>query len=247
MYRKTALFLLVLAAFVVGACSSQSQPAAGTTAPAATEVPAAAAEEPTTAPTAPAAESASAPAADALPDAVTYTVDTAASTASYGVDEVFLSDNRPFHAVGTANSVTGSLEVVAAGTPAGRVTQIRVDLRTLTSDSARRDNAIRQRWLESDTYPYADFVSTEALNLPAAYTEGSPVSFTLNGDLTVRDITIPTSWEVTGVLADGVITADATTKVTMSAFGFDPPNIAGMLRADDGVTLTVHIVAKAQP
>ena len=243
MRQQQLRFLLLLGVLgLSAACAAPSAQITPTSVPPATTAPtAAAAAEPTG--TSPAAEPT---AATLTKPATRFVIDSGASTASYAVDEVFLAENRPFRAIGTANSVSGNLEVVTDGVPAGSVSNIRVDLRTLTSDSPRRDQAIRTRWLESDTYPYAEFTSTEALNLPAQYTPGSTVTFTLKGNLTVRGITIPTTWEVTGVLADGVITADATTAVTMSSFGFDPPNIAGMIRAEDGVTLTVHIVARAE-
>jgi polyisoprenoid-binding protein YceI len=126
------------------------------------------------------------------------------------------------------------------------VTRMRVDLRTLQSDSPRRDNAIRGRWLESDTYPYADFVSTDALDVPTDYTEGNEVTFTLVGDMTIRDVTKSVTWTVVGVLQDGVVTGVATTSIVMSDFGVSPPNIANMIKVEDQADLRVNFVAVEQ-
>jgi polyisoprenoid-binding protein YceI len=198
-----------------------------------------AAEEPTTAPAADTAAPATAPR--------TFVIDPAQSSAQYAVEEIFFSDNRLFTAVGVTNAVEGEFEVTTDGQPSGKVTRMRVDLRTLKSDSPRRDNAIRRQWLESDKFPYADFVSTDALNLPASYTEGEQVSFTLVGDMTVRDVTKPVEWTVAGTLQGDTVTGEATTIIKMSDFGFVAPDIGGVLKAEDEAALTVKFVATATP
>jgi polyisoprenoid-binding protein YceI len=169
--------LVVLSALVVlltacGAAAPAAEPAVAPTIVTAVEPTATAvAEEPTAAATVvPTAESASAPAVVAT-GARTFVIDPAQSSAQYAVEEIFFSDNRLFTAVGVTNAVEGEFEVTADGKPSGKVTRMRVDLHA-QSDSPRRDNAIRRQWFESDTYPYADFVSTDALNLPESYTEG---------------------------------------------------------------------------
>ena len=189
---------------------------------------------PTPAPAEPASEQAA---------ARVFEIDSAQSSAAYAVEEIFFSDNRLFTAVGVTNAVEGAFEVTSIGKPSGKVTRIRVDLRTLKSDSPRRDSAIRRQWLESDKYPYADFVSTGALNLPESYTEGAQVTFTLVGDITVRDVTKPVEWTVVGTLQGDKVIGEATTVIKMSDFGFAAPDIGGVLKAEDEAALTVTFVA----
>ncbi|HEU5229022.1 MAG TPA: YceI family protein [Ktedonobacteraceae bacterium] len=55
-----------------------------------------------------------------------------------------------------------------------------VDLRTLQTDSPRRDNYVRQRTLETDTYPYATFVSVSTQSLSTSYSDGQIVHFTIS-------------------------------------------------------------------
>ena len=193
------------------------------------------------APTAAPAEPAAVPAEPAAVRVVE--IDSAQSSAAYAVEEIFFSDNRLFTAVGVTNAVEGAFEVTSNGKPSGKVTRIRVDLRTLTSDSPRRDRAIRRQWLESDTYPYADFVSTDALNLPERYVDGEQVTFTLVGDMTVRDVTKPVEWTVVGTLQGNTVTGEAKTVIKMSDFGFAAPDIGGVLKAEDEAALTVTFVA----
>ncbi len=164
--------------------------------------------------------------------------------ASYEVQEQFLSRDLPSKAIGRTNAVEGEFQFTTDGRPTGQVTYIRVDLRTLTSDDRRRDNRIRQQWLESNTYPYAEFASTGVEGVPESYTEGQEVSFKLLGNLTIREVTRPVTFDVTGKLEGDTVTGTATTQILMKDFGFDPPSIAGMLTVQDGVTIRVQFTAK---
>jgi hypothetical protein len=77
-----------------------------------------------------------------------FVIDATQSSAQYAVNEVFLREDRPYRAVGTTNVVSGTFVVATEGVPAGKVSKIQIDLRTLQSDSGRRDNAIRERQAE---------------------------------------------------------------------------------------------------
>jgi len=218
------------------------------------------ADMPTTAATEAATEAATAASATTEATSAAATADTATgssttgmrtfqivsdqSEASYEVQEKFLSAPLPNKAIGKTNAVTGEFQFTSDGQPTGKVTKITVDLRTLTSDQARRDSRIHTQWLESDKYPYAEFTSTDAQNLPASYTDGQEVSFKLTGDMKIHDVTKPVTFDVKGKLEGDTVTGSATTLLMMKDFGFDPPSIAGMLTVDDGVTVVVNFTAK---
>jgi polyisoprenoid-binding protein YceI len=166
------------------------------------------------------------------------------SEATYDVQEQFLGQDLPVRAVGRTNAISGTFEFSTDGQPTGQVTQITVDLRTLTTDSDRRDNAIRENWLQSDTYPFATFTSTEVQNIPESYTDGEEITFQLVGDMTVRDVTSSVTFTVTGKLEGDTVTGTATAPIKMTDFGFDPPNIAGFVTVEDDVNLTINFTAK---
>ena len=237
-------FLYSVMILVLVGCAGQA--AAPTPAPQAPATPTAlAVVEPTVLAT---VEAKATPDASIMPvTAKQFVIDPAQSSAQYAVNEVFLQENRPYHAVGTTNVVSGTFVVSTEGVPAGKVTKIQIDLRTLQSDSGRRDNAIRERWLESNTYPYAEFVSTNALNLPDSYQAGSQVSFNLVGDMTVHGVTKSVEWLVDGTLTGDTLQGQATTTINMSDFGITAPNIANMIKVEDEVELKVQFVATAQP
>ncbi|MEO7911349.1 MAG: YceI family protein, partial [Roseiflexaceae bacterium] len=259
MYRRIWMATLAVAfAGALAACgSSTSQPgAAPTAAPAASAPTAAPATAPTAAPAdvaptaaagAPTAAAADAPTtapSGATGSARTFTIVPEQTEASYEVQEKFLNRDLPNMALGKTNAVTGELQLSLDGKPSGKVTNITVDLRTLTSDSSRRDGRIHTQWLESDTYPFAEFTSTDAQGIPDSYTEGQEVNFKLTGDMKIRDVTKPVTFDVKGKLEGDTITGSATSKILMKDFGFDPPDVAGILTVADGVTVTINFTAK---
>jgi polyisoprenoid-binding protein YceI len=233
----------------LAACgSSTSQPAAAPTAAPAAEAPTAA---PADAPTAATAAPAAAEAATAAPapsgaagGTRTFTIVPEQTEASYEVQEKFLNRELPNMALGKTNAVSGDLQVSLDGKPTGKITKITVDLRTLTSDSDRRDSRIRTQWLESEKYPFAEFTSTDVQGTPETYIEGQEVNFKLTGDMKIREVTKPVTFDVKGKLEGDTITGTATSKILMKDFGFDPPSIVGMLTVNDGVTVTINFTAK---
>jgi polyisoprenoid-binding protein YceI len=213
-----------------------------------------AAAEPVVAePTEAEADEASAPEIGAVDGAMVFVVVPEQSAASYKAEEEFFSGaverlGRALgftEAVGRATGLGGELQISLEGQPQVVGGSLTVDLRGLTSDDERRDNRIRQEHLESSLFPNAEFVVTGAEGLPPTYTEGEEITFTLLGDLTVRETTKPVAWDVTATIADGTLTGTATTTINMSDFGIAPPNVANMMKVEDPLVLTAEIVAQA--
>lgn len=162
------------------------------------------------------------------------------SEASYKVQEQFLNRDLPNDAIGTTKNVQGSFLLTAGSQPVITQLKMTADLRTLTSDQQRRDDAIKDRWLESSTYPNATFV---AKNVQVPSNQG-PVTFNMTGNMTIHGVTRQETFKVTGKLTGDTITGTATTNILMKNYGFDAPSIAGMLTVKDGVTVTFNFTAK---
>jgi len=229
-FRTVALVGSLLAALTACGNSASQTPSAA---------PAAVATAP-----APAVSHASAPQPTLVGNVRTFRIVPEQTEASYEVQEQLLRNSLPNKAIGRTNAVEGEFQFTTDGKPAGNVTKISVDLRTLTSDKSMRDRRIRGQWLESNTYPFAEFVSTAAQQLPDSYAEGQEVSFKLVGDMTIREITRPVTFDVRGTLQGDTVTGTATTMIMMKDFGFDPPSVAGLLTVEDGVTINVNFTAK---
>jgi len=119
-----------------------------------------------------------------------------------------------------------------------------VYLPTLRTDQVLRDGWIRENALESDRFPLAVFVATKVNQGPPDYQEGEETSFQLEGDLTLRGITLSATWDVSASLEGSTISGTMQTGLRMTDLGFDPPNFANTLTVNDEFTILIEFVAK---
>jgi polyisoprenoid-binding protein YceI len=178
--------------------------------------------------------------ADADPAAV-YTLVSAQSLARYRVKEV-LAQVGETEAVGETRAIVGTVGFDAAGAPLP-CSRWDVDMRTLQSDSARRDNYLYANTLESERFPLATFVLRGVEGLDGALPEGEETTLTLLGDLTVRDQTRPVAWQATVALEGDALTGEAFTEFGMADFGITPPNVPVVLSLEETVRLEVELSA----
>ena len=207
--------------------------AAATTAPTAAPQSATPAADPT--------QPAAVPAAPAS-DAKLYRIDAAQSEARYEVGETFFQDNRFATAIGRTKGVAGDILINTAEPAKSQIGDIVIDISQFKSDESRRDNFIRNNGLESAKYPQATFKTTAIDGLPAAVNAGDEVSFTMTGDLTVKQTTKPVTWQVTLKLTDQGLTGSASTQIKMSDFAVGPIKLA-FLETEDDVKLFFDFVA----
>jgi polyisoprenoid-binding protein YceI len=169
------------------------------------------------------------------------------STVTYRVNETFIAEgNRLNTAVGVTTVVRGEIFVDRARPAASRIGTITIDISQFRSDSARRDNAIRERWLESSRFPLAEFVPTQVQGLPAAYEEGREVPVQIVGNLKIRTVTRPVTFDAQVKLEGTTLVVTGRTTIRMTDFGFDPPSILGILRAENEARLEFRFVARPQ-
>lgn len=258
---RTKGFVLILTlSFILTACggTAATDPTAVPAEP--TDEPAAVVSEPTSAaateteaPPEPTLDPTAAATAEPTPEPATttassvqrYVIVPEESQVTYEVDETFFREgNRLATAVGVTQIISGEVAFDPSAPQSATISPITIDISAFTSDSSRRDNAIRERWLESASYPIARFEPTEIQGLPETYTEGEVVNLQIIGNLTVRETTQPVTFDFTGKLENNELTGTATTELQMTDFGFDPPDIAGILRAENDVRLTFDLVAR---
>src|SRR5579859_1186091 len=169
----------------------------------------------------------------------------AQTTASYSVYENLIFQNKPNNdAIGTTHSVQGSFRIRTGASPLVAAMNITVDLRTLQTDSQRRDSYVQQHTLETDTYPNATFVSVSTQGLPASYSDGQTVHFQLTGNLTMHGKTNKEVFDVQGKVVGKTITGKATSTIYMTDFGIQPPNLANIAIAQNKVSITITFTAK---
>lgn len=254
---KKIRLLLIVFALLLAACTGQgsisapvaTEVAAPAVTVAATEAPAvepAATEAQSEAPGTPATTEAAAPAAVTDTGGVTtYKIVPGESSLTYEVGETFINDNNRFNlAKGTTQQVAGEISLDRANPQNSRVGEITADISQFTSDSGRRDNFIRGRFLESNKFPTVTFAPASIEGLPATYAEGQELNFKVTGDLTVRDATKPVTFDVTAKADGDTLSGTAVTTILMSDFGFGPISIGGMLNTEDQVKVTLAFVAR---
>ena len=104
------------------------------------------------------------------------------STVTYEVGEVFLNQDNAFNlAVGVTSEVNGEIIVDRNNPQNSTIDIVRVDVSKFESDNQRRDNAIRERFLESSLFPVVEFTPSEIQGLPESYEEGQTITFQVSG------------------------------------------------------------------
>ena len=182
-----------------------------------------------------------------------FVIDSSQTEARYEVKESFFGEafariqkkDGDIIAIGRTKGVSGSFAFKMDGSSVELGdSNFRVDVKALASDDNRRDEQIRKRYLESNSFPIAEFVATEIQDFPDGFSEGQPVTFKLVGDLTIHGVTKPATFDVTATLDGDTLSGTATTLVFAKDFGFDAPNVANILKVEDGFTIVIDFVAK---
>jgi len=237
--QRTLLLLLI--GGLMAACAAPSGAP-----PTATPIPTSAPGGESTPPAPPAPTPTAAPSDAAAGDRIAYGVISEESEARYRVREQLVGFDLPNDAVGTTRAITGVL-VLEGNRVVPEASRFQVDLRTLTSDQARRDNFIRRNTLQADRYPYAVFVPREIQGLPSPLPTSGEHTFRLIGDLTIRETTRPVTWEVTARVEGDRVIAQARTQFTFADFGLEPPRVPVVLSVDETIRLEVDAVLQRQP
>jgi polyisoprenoid-binding protein YceI len=144
-------------------------------------------------------------------------------------------------AVGRTSQVTGEVDL-SRDLSIARL-QVTANLRTLSSDSSLRDDRIRNEFLESNRYPNAIFTAIGVTTVSAAYTTGQEALFDVPGQLTVREISNPFTLKVKGKLSGTTLSGSGSGTLRMKDYGFDPPEIAGAIKVNEGLVIGVTFVA----
>ncbi len=160
------------------------------------------------------------------------------SVAGYRVREQLASIGAPSDAVGRTSSITGGLTLSNTGNgysvDAGTFT---VDVTTLTSDRAQRDQRIHSIGLQSDRYPTASFKLTSPIALPGTASNGQIVQVSAVGDLTIHGTTHNVTIPMTAKLSSGQIEVAGALTFPFSQFGMTPPNIGNFVTVQNNATM----------
>lgn len=208
-----------------------------------------AASEPTAGQPAPAEEASDdEPAEEAVSEgAITFQIDPAQSSVRFILDEVLRG--RPTTVVGEGNGISGEVTVDVANPSATEIGPITIDARSLETDNGMRNQAIGRFILQhnQDEFQTITFTPTAIDGLPESAAIGQEMRFEVTGDLTIRTVTQPVTFDVTVVPeSETTLRGSGQTQVLRSDFDLQIPNVPSVANVTDEVQLEIDFVAVAQ-
>lgn len=178
---------------------------------------------------------------------VAFVIDPGQSLATFELDEVLRGS--PQHVVGTTTEVAGQVQFDPGDLSTVQFSQILVNARTFATDSSLRDRAIRGPIVlnsAEDEFEFITFDVTSVDGLPDSISPGDEVTFTMTGDLHIKETSTPVTFDVTaGMSDDSTITGTAQTTVLRSDFGIGIPNAPGVADVTEEVLIKLDFVAVA--
>ena len=197
----------------------------------------------TTTPTVAAATNTPAPAAAP----VIYQIDPTQSTASFSINESLFGE--PKNVIGMTSDVQGVITITPGSPAATTIGPIRINARDLHTDEEMRDRALRMFILETaqDEYQYVTFEPTKIEGLPAQVKDGEAISFTVAGNLKIRNVVKVVTFAITVTpKGDTEFAGSARATITRTDFELSIPKVPGVADVTDEIGLEFAFVAKKQ-
>ena len=188
-------------------------------------------------PTEPAESTTTAAAADGVDG--TWTIGPE-SEVGYRVDETI--NGFATTANGRTNAITGTFVIAGTSVDSGDFT---VDMTTFKSDESRRDGQFNGRIMSVDEFPTSTFVLTQPIDFGEIPADGVTITASATGDLTLRGVTKPVTFDVQATFANGRIGVLGQIPVVFADFGIPNPSIATISTEDNGLLEFVLIFDRA--
>ena len=142
-------------------------------------------------------------------------------------------------AAGRSSAITASLEFDGSAITA---VNVEVDMTQLQSDQSRRDGALRQQAIETNTYPTSSFVLTKPIPLDAVPAEGETISVTAVGDLTLHGVTRSVELPLEGQLTDGLVVVIGSIEIVFADYDIEQPRAGIVISVEDRGIMEFQLV-----
>jgi polyisoprenoid-binding protein YceI len=142
-------------------------------------------------------------------------------------------------AVGRTPKVTGSLTLSGSTVSAVSIT---ADLTALASDSSQRDDQLRRQSLGTDSFPTATFKLTKPIDLGSLPADGTTVSATASGDLTIHGSTRSVQISLQAQRRGGIIAVAGSLPIVFGDYGFQGPSSFAVVSVNDHGTMELHLL-----
>lgn len=175
---------------------------------------------------------------------VQFQINPAQSEARFLIGEILRGE--PFTVVGVTSAVTGELTVDFANPSQTTISEITVDASTLMTDSSLRDRAINNFVLNTSQHQFIRFTPTSLIGLPDSVDVGQTITFQIEGDLTVRDITQTVLFDaIVELVSEQELHGQASTVILRDDYNLTIPSVPQVAAVDDDLTLEIEFVAIA--
>ena len=173
-----------------------------------------------------------------------YQIGQDASEVTFELDEDLRGQRTTV--IGTTNQVAGEIALNLADLSTAQLGVIQINARTLLTDNNFRNRAIQNEILETGAHEFITFRPTAITGLPASAAVGQEINFTVEGELTIRDITQPVTFHVVAVAqSETELTGSATTTIERSAYNLIIPQVPQVANVEEAVDLTITFTARA--
>ncbi len=158
-------------------------------------------------------------------------------TAGYRVKETLNGQNT--EGVGRTTKVDGSFTLAGSSVSAG---EFSVDVSTLESDQARRNNQVRTRLLNTAEFPVASFVLDEPIALPSVPADGVTIDASATGTLSLHGVDKAITLTLQARRVADTIEVLATAPITFADFAIEDPSVSPFVSVGPVGTLEVSLV-----
>lgn len=146
--------------------------------------------------------------------------------------------------VGSTNQVAGQLALNLSDLSTAQVGEILINARTLQTDNDFRNRAIQNEILDTGEYEFIRFVPTAVSGLPDSVDTGQFIQFTIEGELTIRDVTETVTFDVTAIaVTETRIQGTANANVLRETYGLNIPEVPSVANVEEEVKLSINFIA----
>jgi len=169
------------------------------------------------------------------------------SEVGYRAREQFINQPAPTEAVARTSKVTGGMRIEVAGSSylvssidfTADVSSLVSQDKYATFQTYQRDFFVRSIYLQTDTYPKAEFQSGR-MEVPVDLAPG-PATIQVTGKLTVHGVTKPVTAPLQAQLSGAAIEVAGSITVDIRDYGVSPPDIS-FTRAEPAIVIEYHLV-----
>jgi polyisoprenoid-binding protein YceI len=165
-----------------------------------------------------------------------FVIQTGSSEARFYIDEVLRG--QPKNVEGITQEVSGGVLIESLDPLMVSIQPIEIQAGTLVTDNNFRNRAISDAILQTGRYPTIVFTPTAVVGLPNSAEPGQTYSFEVTGDLTIREITQPVTFQVTlTAQSEDYISGSASATINRTDYELNIPSVPQVADVSEQVLL----------